>query len=449
MHPLKIEVLGNAKTGTTGVFNSIRLPLRERDPGTLLLFEPRSSSLYRLARHDVPFSVLVKAMINKNGMKIAYEGFTHHVLISRDPRDTLVSQLLYLPLQPHGVRKAGPEKLQQMIDLLQEKEADPASHSFQEVFETGIALMDRDKQWTWEKYLDRFLVAERLAEAYDCFPLKYEDFTDNRLDALSDYVGLPIEPVLPKNVDELNGHVVRSASHGDWPHWFTPSDIDFFRPRFKSYMDAFGYDDDWSLAPNPVISHETASGYILGRRPVVEAKMARRFQKQEEWTTHSVTDAAGAEAIRTIAEDTDAALHGFRYASLLLEGRVVPRDPPRAFGYAYRSALIGHLPAMELVEKMFREGIGTTQDLERAGVWAQEAEVLKADPELAPKPKPAPRPAPAAGTAKNTAAGTASRPRAVAQKPKAPPPSLARRVVRKLKKVAARRRRTGPRTGAS
>jgi hypothetical protein len=447
MQPLKIEVLGNAKTGTTGVFNSIRLPLRQRDPGALLLFEPRSSSLYRLARHDAPFSLLVKAMINKNGMKIAYDGFTHHVLISRDPRDTLVSQLLYLPLQPHGVRKAGPQKLQQMIDLLQEKEADPASHSFQEVFETGIALMDRDKQWTWEKYLDRFLVAERLAQAYECFPLKYEDFTDNHLDPLSEYVGLRVEPVVPKNVEELNGHVVRSASHGDWPHWFTPSDIDFFRPRFKSYMDAFGYDDDWTLASEPVIAHETASGYILDRRPVVEAKMARRFQKAEEWTTHSVTDAAGADAIRTIAEDTDAALHGFRYASLLLEGRVVPRDTRRAFDYAYRSALIGHLPAMELVERMYREGIGTTQDLEQASVWAHEADVLKADPELAPKPKPKAAPGPAART--TPAAPAAARPRAVAKKPAAPPPSLARRLVRKLRKVAARRMRTGPRTGAS
>src|SRR4051794_34946641 len=123
--PLKIEVLGNAKTGTTGVYNSIRVPLRRREPGALLLWEPRSSSLIRFARHDVPFSMLVKAMINKNGTQIAYDVFTHHVLISRDPRDTLVSQLLYLPLQPYGVRRAGPAKLEQLLNVLREKEADP------------------------------------------------------------------------------------------------------------------------------------------------------------------------------------------------------------------------------------------------------------------------------------------------------------------------------------
>jgi hypothetical protein len=379
----KIEVIGNAKTGTTGVFNSIRAPLRERHPDTLLLFEPRSSALYRLARHRPPFAILVKAMVNKNGTKIAHHGFTHHVLITRDPRDTLVSHLLYLPLQPQGVR-AGAAKLDQYLQLLQEKEADPASHSFREIYERSAALLDHPN-WSWDKYMDRFAVALQLRDAYEFFVLRYEDFTDNRLDALSAYVELPVEPVKPKRLDDQNAHVVRSATHGDWRNWFLPSDVEFFRPMMREYMDRFAYDDDWSLAPSPVVPSATGSEYVRTRRPVVEQKMERRFERPAAWHLRDVRTVDDAEAIRAIAQDSGAGVYGFRYASLLLDGGVVPRDPERAFEFAYRSALVGHLPAMELVARMYREGLGVTADARQASVWDDEAAKLRAPPPLPPE----------------------------------------------------------------
>jgi hypothetical protein len=413
--PVKIEVLGNAKTGTTGLFNSIRAPLRERHPDALLLFEPRSAALQLLTRHEVPYALLAKAMINKNGTDIGYDAFNRHVLIARDPRDTLVSQLLYLPLQPHAVRGGGssPGNLDAMLAAFRAKEDDPTSMSFREVFELGIELMDRDRNWTWEKYFERFAVAERLNDTYECFLLKYEDFTDHRLDRLSDYLGLRVETIVPERVDELNGHVVRSATHGEWRNWFVDSDVDFFQPRCKTYMDAFGYDDDWSLPPDPVIPPETATGYVLARRPVVEAKMASRFRPKREWQLER-TDAAEAEALRVAADERDAGRSGYRYARLLLEGRVVPYDPTLAFTYAYRSALASHLSAAELVASMFREGIGTSADLARSRAWEAEAEQLRA---AAAPPAPPPRPA---------------------------PPSFARRAVRKLRGAAGSGSRRPP-----
>jgi hypothetical protein len=429
----KIELLGNAKTGTTGLYNSIRAPLRERYPDALLLFEPRTSSLGRLTRHPLPFAMLAKAMINKNGVSIGYAAFTHHVLISRDPRDTLVSQLLYLPLQPYGVRSAGPKALEEMLTLLQDKETDPSSHSFREIFERGIALMDRDRDWTWDKYIDRFGVAERIADEYECFYLKYEDFTENRLDHLSDYLELKVAPVVPETVEDQNGHVIRSATHGDWRNWFVDEDVEFFRPMFKRYMDTFHYDDEWKLNETPEIPHETASGYILARRPVVEGKMAVRFDAAD-WSPSDVATAEEAERIRLLAEDSEAALCGYRYAELLLEGRVVPRDPERAFGYVYRSALIGKLVSMELVARMYREGLGVEQDLDRVAVWDAEADTLRGDTSENPPPKPPPAPKPAPLPV----------PRVVA-----PPPTRWQRAVRKVKRVAGRGMRTVRRTEAS
>jgi hypothetical protein len=230
--------------------------------------------------------------------------------------------------------------------------------------------MDRNDDWTWDRYTARFEVAEQLHATYDCYSFKYEDFTDKRLDGISAYLGLDVAPVRSKNVDVLHGHVVRSATYGDWRNWFVASDIDFFRPMFKTYMDTFGYEDEWTLADAPVIPPETASGYVLDRRPVVEARFARRFDRPP---APAVVDPASAEALRELADSTGSALHAFRYATVMLEGRVAPADTAGAFRYAYRSALLGHLPAMDLVAQMFRDGTGCTPDDTRAALWAREA----------------------------------------------------------------------------
>jgi hypothetical protein len=205
---------------------------------------------------------------------------------------------------------------------------------------------------------------------------------------------------------------VRSATYGEWRHWFVASDIDFFRPMFKTYMDTFGYDDDWTLAADPVIPRETASGYVEDRRPVVAARFARRFNRPPEV---AVVDAASAGELRDLADSTGSALHAFRYAEVLLGGRFVARDPERAFRYAYRSALLGHLPAMDLVAQLFRDGSGCPVDDTLAARWSREAlRVRRAAALRAPEPV-----------------------------------GLPRRALRKVKRVVGRRRRTGPRTATS
>ena len=415
---LRVEVLGNAKTGTTGLYNSIRVPLRAKYPDALLLFEPRSTALGRLAREDTSFAVLAKTMLNKSGLKIGYDAFTHHVLIARDPRDTLVSQLLYQPLQPYAVRHAGRRNLRRVLALLREKEQDPARHSFRELFEQVRACTERPAQWSWDTYLERFAVAQQVHHTYPCFLLAYEDFADGRLGRLSAYLDLPIAPVVPDTVTEHNAHVVRSATHGDWRNWFLASDVEFFRPRLTGYMDAFGYDDEWTLAAAPSIPSETASGYVTARRPVVEAKIAQRFatEPDEPWEPESVVDPAAAEALRTIAEENDPARHGFRYAQLVLEGRVVAYDPARAFGYAYRAALVGNVDAMDFVAGMMRIGLGTEPDPDTATRWEREAGRLRAR-------------------------------RAATRGPASVP--FARRVARRIRRVVARETRTDPRTAAS
>ena len=64
-------------------------------------------------------------------------------------------------------------------------------------------------------------------------------------------------------VAEQYEYVARTKQSGDWRHWFTRSDVDFFRPYLLSYMRAYGYADQWSLADRPTIATEHASKFVL------------------------------------------------------------------------------------------------------------------------------------------------------------------------------------------
>ena len=57
--------------------------------------------------------------------------------------------------------------------------------------------------------------------------------------------------------------VVRTCGTGSWQHWFTPADEPILRPLLAAYMQAYGYDRDWSLSPTPTISAAHSTDYVL------------------------------------------------------------------------------------------------------------------------------------------------------------------------------------------
>lgn len=263
---MKILVFGNAKTGTTGVFNSIKEALLAHSPQDyFFLSEPSSEALRSVNKYAPNSPLLVKAMINKNMYDIDHGQFDKHILISRDPRDTIVSKLLYYPLQPFAIRRANPKRTEDFLDLIEAKEADPASQNLRDLFEFAVTHLDRDREWSWKKYMSRHTAAIYHSRHHDYFDLKYEAFVDNSLHELSDYLDVPVRHYLV-HPDTRTGHVIRSATHGEWRNWFTPDDISFFQPLFQDYMTAFSYDTDWTLAANPVIDRSAASGHIREKK---------------------------------------------------------------------------------------------------------------------------------------------------------------------------------------
>jgi len=65
--------------------------------------------------------------------------------------------------------------------------------------------------------------------------------------------------------------VVRSKRYGNWRDWFTPEDVDLYRPRLRAILERFGYPDEWELNDKPAIDHREGAGYVealvYGRLP--------------------------------------------------------------------------------------------------------------------------------------------------------------------------------------
>jgi hypothetical protein len=252
---VKVAIFGAYKSGTTGLFYKIRNSL---PAGARLLFEPAA-----YVPEPGEGYVVAKVMIGCPPPS-AYEtflGFDRKIYLVRDPRDWLISGLLFVAQQESAIyNDAG--KLAHLISLFRQKENDPRSLTVCELLEAqfmasrGESLADA-RAWLVRQYDWLLAFDTKIGEH---LRVKYEDFVDDRLAALATYLGTRLHG--KAIVDEPHDHVPRSMRHGDWRNWFTERDVEFFRPLFSSYMRHFGYAEDWRLAAHPVILPEHSTGYI-------------------------------------------------------------------------------------------------------------------------------------------------------------------------------------------
>jgi len=251
---MRVCVVGMGKSGTTALLYAIRAAM---PAGTQVLFEPRT--FVAVTAQDAAAKVLLHP---KHPMPAAFYGqFDRLVLIVRDPRDVLISRVLY---RAYGATAmlSDPAKLARYLDLLRAKEADPRAVSVRqinEVFQSmGGSAAHSDEGRTR-------MLADALAfhEAFPAaFVYRYETMVEGDFDALADYLSLPAARMTPE-VPEALRRVERSRRAGNWRDWFCPEDVAHFRPLLAPYMARYGYDDGWTLADAPVIRPAECSEYVM------------------------------------------------------------------------------------------------------------------------------------------------------------------------------------------
>jgi len=94
----------------------------------------------------------------------------------------------------------------------------------------------------------------------DYFVIKYEDFIDNKVKGLENFLGFPLSETY--SVDKEFDRVARTKKYGSWKNWFLEKDIKFFMLRFSGFMQKYTYSDKWALANPPVINPQHSSLYV-------------------------------------------------------------------------------------------------------------------------------------------------------------------------------------------
>ncbi|HSJ45210.1 MAG TPA: hypothetical protein VK923_11070 [Euzebyales bacterium] len=355
--PDNILILGLAKTGSTGLYNNVKAALAAAGHDYYCLFEPtRPDQLDSIHRYAPTLPLLTKVMIAREPhLRLRYDLFPRRMTLLRDPRDMIVSFLLVRPF----IRADVPwEQVEPFVEAIRAKERDPASSSVQDLHrladDLGLASyrLERVVEFMeWQESPDRppRRVHGALRGLHRRTPGRAE-----RVPGLDVDKSAAASPWL--------AHILRSGESGDWRHWFTEEDVTAYRPYVTDYMKRFEYPDDWVLADDPVISSETASGYIEGKY--------RSRRRQQAQRRNGLTLDAGAPAQRDhmehLAEDGHSQAM-YRLAKAAVGGT---DEPDRAFRLAHRAAVQGHRPAMRLLADLYRRGHGVEADERQAEFWA-------------------------------------------------------------------------------
>jgi hypothetical protein len=267
-----VLIAGPAKSGTTALFYKLKAAM---PPETRCLFEPRKFDPSRVAKAR---DVLAKVILANTDME-SFNSFTKKILLVRDPRDRIVSGCLYRVYnRPEFC--SDENKVAEFVAKLREKETAPRSVSMLEL----IALCKRLGPPNNSRDPSKNSLVEFHRDNPDYFIFRYEDLVLGHFGSLSQYLGIRLSSETAQ-VPEALSRVGRSKDRGQWRHWFTPEDIEHFRPLLKPLMDCFGYEDDWTLAANPVIAPEHASSYLL--RLVAERRARDKARDEKSKTVRS------------------------------------------------------------------------------------------------------------------------------------------------------------------
>lgn len=279
----RIFLLGLSKTGTSVLAYKIHDALSE--PKAIHFEVSRfgqeigESILDHLPLMTEDINMITKCLVHPRHVKdfaTIFECaslYTHHVWIARDPRDRLISELLYSFYSGHRPEdpakgKKFDENYQRVLHKVREKEKAPRAVSMASLHAhldprsyAGIQYMT---------YLNLNDLLRRMEGKWHF--VRYEDLVDGKLEALEDYLGLDLKAAT--EVASHRNRVKRSAKYGNWREWFTEEDVRTLKPIFNPYLKRFGYDtEDWELHPPEELPSVLGSEYLT-RMHHLEPSMA-------------------------------------------------------------------------------------------------------------------------------------------------------------------------------
>ena len=256
----KVIVLGLAKSGTTGLWSVLVKSYPRR---YLQFFEgqylPSRYNKYfgQTNSEQNPRDVVSKQIIGPDFNFTDLASFDKIIWMVRDPRDRLISYLLY---RHYDYRYDSDEFVREQLDLLRMKERDPDALAMIDL--EARLLLPRptlESAFFWNDHQKSNFLST-LIEEERAFIFKYEDFVNQEYSGLENFLGIKMSgnAKVPKQFQR----VIRSKTHSFWNHWFTQKDVDNYMGLFQPFLEQYGYKDEWALAEEKKIDPEHCSRYV-------------------------------------------------------------------------------------------------------------------------------------------------------------------------------------------
>jgi hypothetical protein len=253
-------VVGMNKTGTTIVasviWNSIAPARLEMEPLTVGFFEKRGNLNTRLVV-KILYEHWMQRRSLLTGIVRGETGFCADktIAIVRDPRDGLISALMYSAFQS-VVNGSSREQVNEWLKIIRSKEANPEQYSviglidnFNRIFDAGYT-----PNWFFENFAS---YSAWMADNSDYFHvLRYEDFVAGNTAELSAYLGIELSS--SREVDPVVQRVARTRQSGEWRKMLLPQDVAYWRERYGRALEKHGY-RDWEIHPeksDPAVGSE-------------------------------------------------------------------------------------------------------------------------------------------------------------------------------------------------
>lgn len=254
----RVLIVGLGKSGTTSLFFKVK---NSMPASVVTFFEPKN--FHQIVKEQGECANLVAKMIlplpDDMHLSPSLSYFTHRVLIVRDPRDILVSFLLY-NCASKFVWKYSEQKIKSCIRLLLEKEAHPTALSVLKLFEEFRHDFNREEFSAFISTLLRSAV-NLGAERSGFYVFRYEELVSQNFSSLQSYLQFPL--LGHGEVDIGFSRVIRTRGSGDWKNWFVPDDVSYFKPIMDEFICAYDYSNDWSIDDNQSISPQYGSSYFI------------------------------------------------------------------------------------------------------------------------------------------------------------------------------------------
>lgn len=248
---MRILILSLSRSASTAIYYDVMRSTPTHCEG---YFEPDIKSFLTKDLSAHATAKIILDHLEPDDLQILLGKFDKIILTIRDPRDRLISAMLFAM---HGVEKS---LFLQRLAELEIKRQHPERYPFLDLVENIFKGWHRNDAVNLVQRHFALLV-QVLSTVKTLKIIRYENYIRQGLAGV--FENVLMTPDTELEIPERHSYGKRKVAQGDWKNWFTPSDVTFLKPGLTKYLLHFDYLDEWQLNIPQLILPEHSTEFVL------------------------------------------------------------------------------------------------------------------------------------------------------------------------------------------